>query len=247
MKDPVTQLILKFCGPILTAAWLCGDAPAANADDMVCPEFRAGCSVETPLPVVMLTGPDRLTNECHSAFTDPGATARGGPVAIAAGLACSLALQRDGVIVAWGAATNGSTGEPYGESVVPGGLGKVVAIAAGDLHSLALQRDGTIVAWGYNGFGQTDVPEGLSNVVAIAGGGWHSLALQRDGLVVAWGDNLFGQTNVPASLNGVVAIAGGGVHSLALQHDGTVVGWGDSSKGQTTVPAGLSDLSSRIA
>src|SRR5205814_2837541 len=177
MKDPVTQLILKFCGPILTAAWLCGDAPAANAYDMVCPEFRAGCSVETPLPVVMLTGPDRLTNECHSAFTDPGATARGGPVAIAAGLACSLALQRDGVIVAWGAATNGSTGEPYGESVVPGGLGKVVAIAAGDLHSLALQRDGTIVAWGYNGFGQTDVPEGLSNVVAIARGGYHSLAL----------------------------------------------------------------------
>src|SRR5439155_2063948 len=201
IKDQITKLIWKFCAPILTAAWLCADAPGASADGLVFSEIRTGNPVETPLPVVTLNGPDRLTNECHNAFTDPGATARGGPVAIAAGGYHSLALKRDGTVAAWGYWLAART--------TPAGLSDVVAIAAGEYYSLALKADGTVVAWGDNVNGQTRVPPGLSNVVAIAAGSEHALALKREGTVVGWGYNTYGQTDVPRGLSNVVAIAAG--------------------------------------
>src|SRR5947207_1923734 len=75
-------------------------------------------------------------------------------VAIAAGGDHSLALKRNGTVVAWG--WNGG-----GQSTVPAGLNNVVAIAAGRNHSLALKGDGTVVAWGWNVEGQSTVPAGL--------------------------------------------------------------------------------------
>ncbi len=156
-------------------------------------------------------------------------------VAIAAGWSHSLALKRDGAVVAWGYNSSGQT-------TVPAGLTNVVAIASGDNHSLALKGDGTVIAWGYNYYGQATVPAALTNVVAIAGGGVHSLALKADGTVIAWGANGDGRTTVPAGLTNVAAIAGGWDHSLALKGDGTVVAWGGNSYGQATVPAGLTNV-----
>jgi len=148
-------------------------------------------------------------------------------VAIAAGDIHSLALKRDGTVVAWGAdRTNSGTWPNYGQSSVPSGLTNVVAISGGALHSLALKSDGTVAAWGDNYLGQTNVPAGLTNVVAIYGGGCHNLALSGDGTVAAWGNNSYGQANVPSGLTNMVAIAGGRCHSLALRSDGTVIGWG---------------------
>ena len=140
--------------------------PGASADGLVFSEIRTGNPVETPPPVVTLNGPDRLTNECHNAFTDPGATARGGPVAIAAGGYHSLALKRDGTVAAWGYWLAART--------TPAGWSDVVAIAAGEYYSLALRSDGSVVAWGHNGYGQTSVPPNLTNVVRIASG-WAQL------------------------------------------------------------------------
>ena len=190
-----------------------------------------GSDVRFGSPALALNGATVMTNECHAAFADTGATATGVPLAIAGGGYHSLALKSDGTVVAWGDTT-----------YVPVGLSNVVAIAGGGLHSLALKSDRTVFAWGDNFSGQTNIPVGLSNVVAIAGGGYHSLALKSDGTVAAWGRNLEGQTNVPVGLSNVVAIVGGGLHSLALKSDGTVAVWGYSYYYLTTIPVGWSNV-----
>ena len=184
-------------------------------------------------------------------------------VAIAAGSEFSLALKRDGSVVAWGDNSAGQCGVPDGLTgvkaiaaggqhslalkgdgtivvwgngnswMIPIGLTGVVAIAAGDVHNLALKADGTVMAWGNNYNGQCTVPTGLNEVKAIAAGQAHSLALKNDGTVVAWGGT------VPRGLTNVVAIAAGKYHSLVLLKDGTVVPWGDNGGGQCTAPTGL--------
>lgn len=164
----------------------------------------------------------------------PGPVSSRKIIAIAAGDYHSLALRRDGTVVAWGSNSNG-------QCDVPDGLSDVIAIAGGGDHSVALKEDGTVVAWGNNGNGQCTVPTGLSNVVAIAAGGSNSAALKSDGSVVVWGTNGWGQCEVPSSLSNVVGMAVGRDRVLALKSDGTVVLWGDTAGGRS-VPSGLSGV-----
>ncbi len=198
-------------------------------------------------------------------------------VQISASATHSLALARDGHIIAWGSGLQAkvppglpdivsvAAGETHslalssdgrvfcwgdnsaGQAAVPAGLSNVVAIAAGGSHNLALKRDGTVTAWGLNSLGQAAVPPGLTNIAAIAAGADFSLALSGQGTVFAWGDNARGQTNVPPYLAEVVAIAAGGQHCLALLSDGTVTAWGDNFYGQSAVPAGLSNVAAVAA
>lgn len=170
-----------------------------------------------------------------------------GITAVAAGSTHSLALKRDGTVVAWGA-----VGDDFGQTTVPAGLSGVTAIAAGWYHSVALKNDGTVVAWGAGGSfddGQTMVPAGLAGVTAISAGRVHTLALLTNGTVVAWGANGYdlGQTRVPDDLSGVTAISAGWYHNLALKDDGTVVAWGWDEFGQTQVPAGLTGVTAVAA
>lgn len=170
-------------------------------------------------------------------------TQGGTPVAgIAAGDFHSLALQRNGSIVAWG-------DDRFGQSELPSLLTQkpAVKIAAGNVHNVALLGNGTVIAWGgtsdmYGTYGQDAVPAGLNKVKAIAAGAVHSLALKRDGTVAAWGYDGYGQCDVPSGLNNVTAIAGGMFHSLALKKDGTVVAWGCNDHGESSVPAGLNHV-----
>jgi len=154
---------------------------------------------------------------------------------IAAGEGHSLALTKEGTVVAWGS-------NDKNQCNVPSGLKDVVAIAAGRKHSLALTEDGTVVAWGWGNKNQCDVPSGLSYVVAIQAGSKHSLALKQDGTVVAWGSNNSSQCDVPSDLRDVVAIQAGSFHSLALKQDGMVVAWGSNNSSQCDVPSGLRDV-----
>lgn len=191
--------------------------------------FQNSARVVKP-PAVMLRGPNPMTNECHSLFTDPGAVTVAPLSAISASGYYSLALKTDGTVGAWG---NGPA--------VPAALTNVTAIAAGYIHDLALRADGTVVGWGDNAFGETNTPLGLKDAVAIAAGWGYSLALRADGTLVCWGMNNYTPAPIPPGLSNVTAVAAGFDLCLAAKSDGSVVGWGHPSFGGTAPPASLSN------
>lgn len=105
---------------------------------------------------------------------------------ISAGATHSLAVKKNGTVVAWG---NNS----YGQCRVPAGLTNVVATAGGTFHSLALKGDGSVVAWGRNHECQTDVPADLGDVIKIFAGDDYSAAIKRDGRLIVWGSEAMTQ------------------------------------------------------
>ena len=143
-------------------------------------------------------------------------------IAIAAGGAQSLALKKDGTMVAWGGGVT---------SLVPVDFSGVSAIAAGSRHILALKSDHTVVTWG-----DSVVPAGLNNVVAIAAGWAHTVAVKSDGTVVVWGSNLAAESTLPSRATGITTIAAGYSHTVALKSDGTVISWGSIQYKQIPIP-----------
>lgn len=136
-------------------------------------------------------------------------------VAVAAAEDHSLAVRKDGTVMAWGSNGYGQLGDgttvDRPQAVPVSGLGGVVAVATSGRTSYALRADGTVMGWGYNSNGEVGdgtggqknqvrplpVPVvGLANVVAIAAGSNHGLALKGDGTVWAWGYNAYGQLGV---------------------------------------------------
>src|SRR6185436_2810470 len=193
-------------------------------------------------------------------------------VAISAGQQHSLALFRNGTVLAWGVNTNG-------QASVPPNATNVIEISAGGFHNVVRTSTGSLLAWGLNESQQSTIPSYATNIAAIAAGGYHTLGLRSDGdvvgwgkptqsipipgvspgakiaagtehslslrtntTVVGWGANNLGQARPPTDLTNVIAIAAGQSHSVALRRDGTVVAWGANNLGQTNVPDGLSGV-----
>jgi hypothetical protein len=131
-------------------------------------------------------------DQSHREFVEPP-TGLSNVIAVAAGVGHSLALKKDGTLVAWGGNKFGqATGVPTtnstdGVDFIGSGqvrlrgevLSNVVSIAVNDDYNLALKRDGTIEAWGNFGYKihPAFVPAGLSDVVAIAAGDYFCLAI----------------------------------------------------------------------
>jgi len=144
--------------------------------------------------------------------------------AVAAGYSFSLALLKNGTVVAWGYNRGWTLGKevPPEYSDVPvliPGLSNVKSIAAGWFHALALLKTGTIMAWGSNGGGHFNgggVPKGSGDL----------------------GQETFTEENVlPAVVKGLAgkkakAISAGREWSLAALTNGTAVAWGVGSEGQ---------------
>ena len=167
----------------------------------------------------------------------------GGPyldevAAIAAGVYDSLALLKDGTVMAWGNNYQGQLGN--GTSTVFKGIATEFADVPTPVCVVA----------------ETPCrPENyLKDVVAISAGGYHSVALLSNGTVMAWGDNQQGQLGIgtttgpekcdegffacsrtPVAIGGMAeatAVAAGQEHSLALLRDGTVRAWGSNEFGR---------------
>jgi alpha-tubulin suppressor-like RCC1 family protein len=169
-----------------------------------------------------------------SPVTVSGITGANPATDISAGYAHSLAVLKDGKVMAWGNNTSGQLGQnprsiqtsatPQPVLVGPGApLGDVIQVSAG----------GSYPACGY----------------AVAG---HSLALRKDGTVMAWGANCNGQLASKSKSNSatpievkapgasgtltpltrVAEVAAGGAHSLALLSNGTLMAWGNDQYGQ---------------
>jgi alpha-tubulin suppressor-like RCC1 family protein len=156
-------------------------------------------------------GPETTCNDSLPCSRAPVAVSGLSEVtAIAAGYNYSLALLRDGTVVAWGlnesgALGNGTSAENANPTPAPvSGLSEVTAIAAGlGGVSTALLKNGTVMDWGAGGEGGlgdgtehgSDVPvavSGLSGVVALPNGG-EGMALLGNGTVVDWGLNAVGE------------------------------------------------------
>ncbi len=167
--------------------------------------------------------------------------------AIAAGASHSLALLKNGTVMAWGNNESGelgdaAVGERSDEPVPVSGLSDVRAIAAGDNDSLALLKNGTVMAWGSNQSGQLGDDTGkkqseqpvpvsrLRDVTAIAAGGDFNVALLKNGTVMAWGEGVNGelgnreahaeQSDVPVAVSGLKDIKG----IAAAEADGVAFG-----------------------
>ncbi len=152
--------------------------------------------------------------------------------AVSAGGAYSLALLKNGTVVAWGRNYWGELGSGNiagFKSSVPTPvctveedpckpqhyLKEVTAVAAGREHGLALLENGTVMAWGENEGGALGDGETANSYAAVpvcaAGGG-------KDPCASRLGD--------------VTAIAAGDQDSIALLGNGAVVAWGDNQLGE---------------
>ncbi|CAN3977488.1 RCC1-like domain-containing protein [Kitasatospora purpeofusca] len=164
---------------------------------------------------------------CLDDFCDP----RDQVIAIAGGGDRSVALRREGTVMAWGENTVGQLGDgttvdrglpvwvcatgataPCGSAGTV--LGGITAIAAGVGHTVALRSDGTLRAWGGNGFGQLGDGTYTSRSTPVR--------------VCA------GNTTAPCGTfqSGISAIAAGFEFSVALRSDGGVRAWGNNDHGQ---------------
>jgi len=138
-------------------------------------------------------------------------------IAISAGAYHTLALKKNGIVMAWGSNEKGQLGlgsdAVYHQTPFPiNELTDITHIDAGASHSLARKSNGTVWAWGSNEKGQLGYPtnnnsfsnsphqvlasdgiNNLMNVVNIAAGGFHSLALKDDCIIMGWGNNNYGQ------------------------------------------------------
>lgn len=163
--------------------------------------------------------------------------------AIAAGAVHSLALLKDGTVMAWGfnafhqLGYENETPHHYVNptpSEVPG-LQNVQAIAAGGHNSYALLGDGTVMVWGANAGNAGPTPvTGLYNVKAISATRGALIALRDDGSPVTLGDfhAMNASTDPLAGLTDIRAIATGDEHAFAIHQDGTVFGAGRNYSGQ---------------
>jgi alpha-tubulin suppressor-like RCC1 family protein len=210
-------------------------------------------------------------------------------VAVSASPNYSLALLKDGKVVAWGGNGEGQLGDgktnttqPFSDVPVEVELPSKVeatAVSAGGDHSLALLKDGKVVAWGGNPFGElgdgkttsSDEPVAvcaagetsctlatgeLTEVTSVAasefgGESDYSLAVSN-GTVMAWGQGALGNdktgdSDVPVAacevgtqppctaakgnlLDGAAAVSAGSADGLALL-GGEVAAWGDGDFG----------------
>jgi uncharacterized delta-60 repeat protein len=191
-------------------------------------------------PIILLNGPSPMTNECHSAFVDPGVVVNGlpnAPLGISAGAYHSLALMQNGTVRGWG-------WDAFGEIEPPAEATNVVAISAGGYNSMALTDRGTVLYWGEHN-GGIPVPNDETDFVAVAAGYSFDLALRANGTVAGWGEYYYGYftpVTVPDFVTNVTAIAAGYAFSLALKADGTVVGWGDDGNGQLDPPPNATNI-----
>jgi alpha-tubulin suppressor-like RCC1 family protein len=136
-----------------------------------------------------------------------------GVVAVAAGRVHSLALSRDGTVMACGRNGKGQLG--FGDAAqrdtftAVTGLRGVVDIDAGDGHTIAVTCEGEVWTWGTGratGHGVDDddaqwlVPTKVTGggieeamVVQVAAGSIHSMALTATGGLYSWGKGSSGQ------------------------------------------------------
>ena len=144
---------------------------------------------------------------------------------VALGTCHSVALRKDGTVLATGSNNNG-------QCDVSDWTG-IIAVAASDYHTVGLKPDGSVVAVGLNDNRQCFISK-WSNIVSIAAGGIHTVGVKADGTVVASGSNRYNQCEV-SDWTDIVSVAAGYIHTVGLKSNGTVVAVGENGNRQCDV------------
>ena len=144
---------------------------------------------------------------------------------VALGTCHSVALRKDGTVLATGSNNNG-------QCDVSDWTG-IIAVAASDNHTVGLKPDGSVVAVGLNDNRQCFISK-WSNIVSIAAGGIHTVGVKADGTVVASGSNRYNQCEV-SDWTDIVSVAAGYIHTVGLKSNGTVVAVGENGNRQCDV------------
>jgi alpha-tubulin suppressor-like RCC1 family protein len=131
---------------------------------------------------------------------------------IRAGCDDSVALTKNGTLLAWGDNTFGQVGDGTSKTrktpvsvKLPKGT-TVTAVRAGCENMIALTKAGTVLSWGFGKFGElgdgktsnahapvaVHLPRDVK-IKSISAGCEHNLALTTSGTLYAWGANGFGQ------------------------------------------------------
>ncbi|MGB7220773.1 MAG: hypothetical protein WBD07_18380 [Vicinamibacterales bacterium] len=133
-------------------------------------------------------------------------------IAVSAGTDHSLALLKDGTVLAWGGNKRGQLGDgttvDRATPVPVKGLGKVVAISASDVLSVVVLAGGTVWAWGGDGNGVLGRPPwngsdgnanplprivpGVAGARAVSASVGSVMVLTQTGTVISWGFNGYG-------------------------------------------------------
>lgn len=168
-----------------------------------------------------------------------------GVVAVSAGGNHSLALLKDGTVLAWGenrlgqlgdgSRTNRNTPAP-----VPG-VRNAIAIATTTLSSVAVLSDGTAVDWGatYGNLSPRLVPApvaGTRGLRSVIGAGHHIVGLTQSGGVMTWGADPHHETGgggndkgagLVKGLTDVQSIAASARGSAAVLASGRIMTWSE--------------------
>jgi len=171
---------------------------------------------------------------------------------------CSLAIDTDGKLYAWGAGPNGELGTndtiAKSSPVQVGALTNWSDISIGNDHCLAIKTDGTLWAWGgdTNGAVGDGTATKRSSPVQIgsdtdwlqaSAGNDFSIGIKTDGTLYGWGRNDDGQhgdgTKTDSFTPGASAIApafaqisAGTEWALGITADGEMWSWGNNSSGR---------------
>ncbi len=179
-------------------------------------------------------------------------------VQVAAGLAHSCGVTRDGEAYCWGADDRGQLGDATTTSrsapVRVAGSYSFRLVRTGNNHTCGLTTGGEVACWGANdrgqlGDGSTSLRSSPVRVavdrrfVSVSAGWNHSCAIASDGTIWCWGANSDGQlgtgsradARVPQPVESTprfTSVAAGGNHSCAVSEGGDAWCWGRNSYGQ---------------
>ncbi|MCU0329702.1 MAG: hypothetical protein MUC47_01840 [Candidatus Kapabacteria bacterium] len=159
-------------------------------------------------------------------------------VAVAAGHRHSMALTKEGKVLAWGYNGNGEAGLGITVNTDPttGQVRNVVhvkapfpllgkqpvfaALAAGGSHSAAVTIAGDVYCWGVNMYGQCGRDDDTTTIdepMKVPG-------VKKSEQAIAMGKTYLHM--------GAISVACGDFHTVALLYDGTVRAWGSNASGQ---------------
>lgn len=230
----------------------CGTAPRALATGC----SGGGCFVDTCADG-FLDCDSEFENGCESELGTPATCSSCGDVCgwacdaggcndatrVAAGSGFTVAIQRDGSLVAWGDNEFGQFGDGTnggGPTPINTLIDGASDVAAGSLHTCAV-RSGETWCWGQNFYAQlgdgTQIDRNrpvrvLGSSRGVAAGTAHTCAVRTDGSVWCWGASP-PRATAPRRVvtRDAIDVVSGADHSCALMSRGHVECWGVNNLG----------------